>query len=107
MPENMSDQPEREPEEKTAPPFEEESPEVRFAAEAVAKAKVELETAQRLYKQVREKAAKTIVDLREGPVGEALEETRCFVKKYPGLSVVLGTVAGFCLGRLFQKFFRR
>jgi hypothetical protein len=107
MSEDMTDK----PEEKTGPAAGEEKaaecPEVRFAAEAVAKAKFELAAAERLYKQMREKAVRKIGELREGPVGEAIDETRCFVKKYPGLSVVLGSVLGFCLGRLFQKWFRK
>jgi ElaB/YqjD/DUF883 family membrane-anchored ribosome-binding protein len=112
MSENINDQPEAETEAKTTsaadqPQEQEECPELRSAAEAVAKAKAELEAAQRLYEQVRQKAVKKIHDLRECNWSAALEETRCFVKKHPGLSVTLGAFAGFYLGRWFQKLFRR
>jgi ElaB/YqjD/DUF883 family membrane-anchored ribosome-binding protein len=107
----MSDNVTDKPEEQTAPVAEEEKPEecpeIRFAAEAVAKARVELETAKRFYEQVRQKAVKKISTIRECNLGEAVEGTRCFVKKHPGVSVVLGAVVGFCCGRLFQKLFRR
>jgi ElaB/YqjD/DUF883 family membrane-anchored ribosome-binding protein len=85
----------------------EDHPQVRLAAEAVAQARRELEAAQELYEKFRRQATEKLQALRESTLGDALEGTRCFVKKYPGISVVLGAVLGFCLGRLFQKLFRR
>jgi len=94
----------------SAPPPEEkieERPEVRLAAEAVTKAKQELEAAQQLYQQLRRQATEKLEALRESTFDDVLDGTRKFVKKYPGISVILGTFVGFCLGRLFQKLFRR
>jgi hypothetical protein len=102
MAKDIKDKSEAELDEKTPPEAAdekpEERPEVRFAAEAVAKAKFELAAAERMYKQVRETAVRKIGELREGPVGEAIDETRCFREEVSGPERGAGQRAGVLPG---------
>ncbi len=79
-----------------------ELPEVKAAAEAVRRAREELEKASDTYKSLREEATDQIRRIREKTVGEVVEETLETVRKHPGLGVGVAAMVGFLLGRLFR-----
>jgi len=85
----------------------ERSPEVLQAADAVSKAKAELEKAQQLYRQVRQEAADRLKQAREMTVGDLIDHTLEAVKRHPGPGVVMAAAIGFFFGRLFGRLFRR
>lgn len=84
-----------------------ECPEVHLAAEAVRLAKLELEKAQIFYEDVRHKAAEKIESVRETTVGEVIDRTLVTVKRHPGPTLLLSAALGFCLGRWFQRLFKK
>jgi len=81
----------------------EQSPEVRNAADAVRAAEAELKKAQQLYRQVRQKATNRLKAVREKSVGELIDGTLNTVKKHPGPGVIVAVVIGFFLGRIFRR----
>lgn len=84
-----------------------ECPEVFLAAEAVRLAKLELEKAHKFYDDVCRQTAEKIKLVRETSVGDILADTLKTVKKHPGPSLVLSAALGFCLGRWFQRLFKK
>jgi hypothetical protein len=73
------------------------------AAEAVKRAKAELERAHAFYEHVREQTAHRIKAARESTVGDVIDSTLKNVKRYPGISLTLAGLLGFMLGRLFRR----
>jgi hypothetical protein len=84
-----------------------ECPEIRLAEEAVRVAKLELETAQKFYDDVCREAAEKLKSVRETTVGEVIDKTLETAKKHPGPSLIVSAALGFCLGRLFQRLFKK
>ena len=84
-----------------------ECPEVHLAAEAVRLAKMELEKAEKFYADVCRQAADKIKAVRETTVGDVIDKTLVTVKRHPGPSVIISAAMGFCLGRWFQRLFKR
>ena len=84
-----------------------ECPEVHLAAEAVRLAKTELEKAEKFYGDVCRQAADKIKAVRETTVGDVIDKTLVTVKRHPGPSLIISTVLGFCLGRWFQRLFKK
>ena len=81
----------------------EQSPEVEAAAEAVQRAKTELNKARELYRKVRRKATQRLSQVREKRVGDLADDTLKLVRKHPGPSVLIAALVGFWLGRLFRR----
>ena len=79
------------------------SPKVRKAADAVGRAKAELEKAQELYHKVRQEATAKLKNVREKTLGDLIDGTLEMVKKHPGPGLVIAAVVGFFLGRLFRR----
>ena len=84
-----------------------ECPEVHLAAEAVRLAKMELEKAEKFYGDVCRKAADKIKEVRETTVGDVIDKTLVTVKRHPGPSLIISAALGFCLGRWFQRLFKK
>ncbi len=84
-----------------------ECPEVHLAAEAVRLAKVELEKAEKFYEDVCRQAADKIKAVRETTVGDVIDKTLVTVKRHPGPSMIISAALGFCLGRWFQRLFKK
>ena len=84
----------------TAP---EASPEVCSAAEALKRAKAELEKAQAFYEKVRQEAVERLETVRETTVGDMIDGTLELVKRRPGASLTLAALLGFFLGRLLRR----
>jgi hypothetical protein len=84
-----------------------ECPELHLAADAVRLAKSELEKAQKKYNDVRRQAADKIKAVRETTMGDIIDKTLVAVKRHPGSSLLVSAALGFCLGRRFQKLFKR
>jgi len=80
-----------------------ESPKVRIAADAVARAEAELKRAQQAYQKVRREATERLQAVREKSVGDLIDGTLETVKKHPGPGVLVAVVIGFFLGRLFRR----
>lgn len=80
-----------------------ELPEVSAAAEAIRRAKVELEKACDTYTSLRQEATEQVRRLRESTVGDVVEGTLKAVKKHPALGISLAALIGFFLGRLFRR----
>jgi ElaB/YqjD/DUF883 family membrane-anchored ribosome-binding protein len=79
------------------------SSEVCSAADALKRAKAELEKAQAFYESVCQEATERLKSVRETNVGDMLDGTLDFVKRRPGASVAVAALVGFCLGRLFRR----
>jgi hypothetical protein len=73
------------------------------AAEALRKAKVEMDRAHEFYEHVREQTAHRIKVARETSVGDMLDCACKIVKRHPGASLMLAGSLGFMLGRLFRR----
>lgn len=80
-----------------------EVPEVKAAAEAVRRAKEELDKACETYKQLRKDATDQVRKLRESTVDEVVHGSLEAVRKHPALGVCLAAMVGFFLGRLFRR----
>jgi hypothetical protein len=72
-------------------------------AEAVRRAKAEMEKAHAFYEHVREQAAEHLKDVRKKNIGDLLDGTLDTVKRHPGVSLTLAAVLGYLLGRLFRR----
>lgn len=79
------------------------SSEACSAADALKRAKAELEKAQAFYEKVRQEAADRLNSVRETSVGDMIDGTLEFVKRRPGASLTLAALIGFSLGRLFRR----
>jgi ElaB/YqjD/DUF883 family membrane-anchored ribosome-binding protein len=77
--------------------------EVCSAAEALKRAKEELEKAQAFYENVRQQAAERIHSVRKANVGELLDGSLELVRRYPGAGVAVAALAGFFLGKMFRR----
>ena len=84
-----------------------ECPEVHLAADAVRLAKTELEKAEKFYEDIRRQAADKIKEVRETTVGAVIDKTLVTVKRHPGPSLIISAAMGFCLGRWFQRLFKK
>ena len=73
------------------------------AADALRRAKAELEKAQAFYEHVRQQTAERLNAVRETSVGDVLDCTLKTVKRHPGASLTLAALLGFMLGRLFRR----
>jgi ElaB/YqjD/DUF883 family membrane-anchored ribosome-binding protein len=91
------------PAEPVEPVEADELPEVKAAADAVRRAKDELEKACETYKHLRKEATDQVRKLRESTVGDVVEGSLAAVKKHPALGVGLAALVGFFLGRLFRR----
>ena len=70
---------------------------------AVALAEAELKRARAAYDRVYDEALRRLREVREAKVGDVCDGVLEKVKRYPGPSVVVATVLGFFLGRLFRR----
>jgi hypothetical protein len=84
-----------------------ECPEIHLAAEAVRMAKMELEKAQKFYDDVYRQATDKIKEVRATTVGDLIDKTLVTVKRHPGPSLIVGAAVGFCMGRWFQRLFKK
>jgi len=73
------------------------------AADALRRAKAEMEKAHDFYEHVREQTAERLKDVREKSIGDVLDGTLETVKRHPGASLTLAALLGFLLGRLFRR----
>jgi ElaB/YqjD/DUF883 family membrane-anchored ribosome-binding protein len=73
------------------------------AAEALRRAKAELEKAQAFYESVRQQAAERIEAVRKTNIGDVLDCTLETVKRRPCASLAVAAALGFFLGRLFRR----
>ncbi len=72
-------------------------------AEALRRARVELERAHAFYEHVRQQAAEHLQDVREKTVGDVLDGTLETVRRHPAASLTLAALLGYLLGRLFRR----
>jgi len=84
-----------------------ECPEVHLAAEVVRMAKTELEKAEKFYGDVCRQAADKIKAVRKTTVGDVIDKSLVTVKRHPGPSLIISAAMGFCLGRWFQRLFKK
>lgn len=84
-------------------PGEAESPKIPSAADAVHRARLELEKAQQVYDEVRREAVERLEKVRETTVGDLIDGTLDAVRKRPAVGLGLAALAGFFLGRLFRR----
>jgi ElaB/YqjD/DUF883 family membrane-anchored ribosome-binding protein len=73
------------------------------AAEALRRAKAELEKAQAFYESVRGQAAERLKAVRETSVGDMLDCTLETVKRRPCACLAAAALVGFFIGRLFRR----
>jgi ElaB/YqjD/DUF883 family membrane-anchored ribosome-binding protein len=73
------------------------------AAEALKRAKAELEKAQAYYEQVRQQAVERVKAVREKSVGDLIDGTLANVRRHPGAGLTVAALVGFLLGRLFRR----
>ena len=73
------------------------------AADALKRAKAEMEKAHEFYEHVRQQTAEKLKDVRELSVGDVLDGTLETVKRHPGASLTLAALLGFMLGRWFRR----
>ena len=86
----------------TAPAAESPS-EVCSAADALKRAKAELEKAQAYYEKVRKQAVEGVKAVRETSVGDVIDGTLEAVRRHPGASLTIAALVGLFLGRLFRR----
>jgi ElaB/YqjD/DUF883 family membrane-anchored ribosome-binding protein len=73
------------------------------AADAMKRAKAELEKAQAFYDSVRKQAVERVKAVRETSVGDVIDGTLETVKRHPAAGLTLAALLGFFLGRLFRR----
>jgi ElaB/YqjD/DUF883 family membrane-anchored ribosome-binding protein len=76
---------------------------VGTAADALHRAKAELEKAQAFYEQVRRQAAERLKAVRRTSVGDVIDGTLETVKRHPVAGLTIAALIGFYLGRLFRR----
>lgn len=77
--------------------------EVQSAAERVEAARQQLQAAEALLEQAREKAVQRVAWLRDRSAGELIDVSLEFVRKHPGLGVLTAASLGYFFGRLFRR----
>jgi ElaB/YqjD/DUF883 family membrane-anchored ribosome-binding protein len=90
-------------EETTTPASPEEPAAACSAADAIRRAKAELEKAQAFYDHLRQQAAERLKAVRRTSVGDVLDGTLEAVKRHPAAGLTLAALVGFFLGRLFRR----
>lgn len=78
-------------------------PEVQAAAEALHRAREQLEQAQSAYENVCRQAKSTVDELRSGAGGDTVNRLLEWVRRHPGPSVLAAAACGFFLGKLFRR----
>jgi ElaB/YqjD/DUF883 family membrane-anchored ribosome-binding protein len=73
------------------------------AADALKRAKAELEKAQAFYESLRQQAAERLKSVRQANVGDMLDGTLDAVRRHPGAGLTVAALVGFFLGRLFRR----
>jgi hypothetical protein len=73
------------------------------AAEALKRAKEEVERAHAFYEHVRQQTAERMKAVRDTSVGDMIDVGFRAVKRHPGASMTLAAILGFMLGRLFRR----
>ena len=81
----------------------EQSPQVRKAAESVARVEAELKRAQATYEKVCREAIDRLAAVRGKSIGDLIDGTLDTVKKHPGPGVLVAVAIGFLFGRLFRR----
>jgi len=81
----------------------ESSAETCTAADAIRRAKAELEKARDCYERLCREARERAKAVRDTSIGDVLDGTLTTVKRHPGLSLALATLIGFFLGRMFRR----
>ena len=81
----------------------EEPDDVCSAANALKRAKAELEKAQAFYEHVCQQTTERLKAVRETSVGDVFDGTMKTVKRHPGASLTLAALVGFLLGRAFRR----
>jgi ElaB/YqjD/DUF883 family membrane-anchored ribosome-binding protein len=90
-------------EETTTPASPEEPAAACSAADALRRAKAELEKAQAFYDHLRQQATERLKAVRQTSVGDVLDGTLEAAKRHPAASLGIAALAGFFLGRLFRR----
>jgi ElaB/YqjD/DUF883 family membrane-anchored ribosome-binding protein len=72
-------------------------------ADALGRAKAELENVQAYCENVRQRAAERLKTLRAASVGDVIDGTLDAVRRHPGASVTIAALVGFFLGALFRR----
>lgn len=73
------------------------------AADAVRRAREELQKAQELYDKVRQEATEQLEKVRKTTFGDVIDGTLDAVKKHPGAGLTVAAALGFVLGRIFRR----
>ena len=76
---------------------------VESAEQSVTAAREQLQAAETLLEQVREKATEQVAKLRDKSAGELIDGTLEFVRKHPGLGVLTAASVGFFFARMFRR----
>jgi ElaB/YqjD/DUF883 family membrane-anchored ribosome-binding protein len=87
----------------SATPSPEPPSEVCSAADALKRAKAELEKAQAFYETVRQQAAERLKSVRKTSVGDMIDGTLDAVRRHPGAGLTIAALVGLFLGRLFRR----
>jgi ElaB/YqjD/DUF883 family membrane-anchored ribosome-binding protein len=77
--------------------------EVQSAEDNVEAAREQLQAAEAMLEQVREKAVERVAWLRNQSTGELLDTSLDFVRKHPGLGVLAAASVGYFVGRLIRR----
>jgi ElaB/YqjD/DUF883 family membrane-anchored ribosome-binding protein len=86
-----------------ATPAAESSGETCSAADALKRAKLELEKAQAYYENLRQQAVERVKAVRATSVGDVIDGTLDTVRRHPGAGLTIAAIVGFLLGRLFRR----
>jgi ElaB/YqjD/DUF883 family membrane-anchored ribosome-binding protein len=89
--------------ENTTNPADESPSEPCSPAEALRRAKAEMEKAHAFYEHIREQTAERLKEVRQKSIGDVLDSTLDSVKRHPGASLTLAALLGYMLGRLFRR----
>ncbi len=73
------------------------------AADALKRAKAELEKAQAFYDHLRQQATERLKAVRRASLGDVLDATLDSVKRHPAAGLGIAALLGFFLGRLFRR----
>ena len=73
------------------------------AADALKRARAELEKAQEFYESLRQQATERLKAVRETNVGTVLDGTVDAIKRHPGAALGVVAVLGFYIGRMFRR----
>ncbi len=72
-------------------------------ADALKRAKAELDKAQACYENLKQQAADRVKAVRETSVGDMIDGTLDAVKRHPAAGLTLAALLGYFLGRLFKR----